>query len=61
MYQICIGGLERVKYTENVPEIYTFGPKNRENRRKARGVSRYRSIVLLGQCHLKLIWKPRSI
>ena len=28
-------------------------------RRKARGVSRY--ILLLGQCHLKLIWNPRSI
>ena len=28
-------------------------------RRKASGVSRY--IVLLGQYHLKLIWKPRSI
>ena len=28
-------------------------------RRKARGISRY--IVLLGQCHLNLIWKPRSI
>ena len=27
-------------------------------RRKARGVSLY--ILLLGQCHLKLIWKPRS-